>query len=877
MRAVWPALALLLIGAPAEAQDGGLTSTSAAQTTATSTQAAVDRNVATLRARHQTIKTTLDELVRRDDRRTADRTAAHRTHQASLAKTQALILGRARATETATIADRYTALSERLIWTLDRLDHELRAPPHPSLAVSIDLDPPKVTLRSSDAEQDAIRQVQSVLRGLRAHQDRAAARHLHQRKQRSSLWLAHCKALRDERVWAYAQLPKTSRAEQRGLSALGWANARLEIRYLESYARGRWFLRSAALAEIRPQQWNLRSAQAWAITQVILLIVVAFWLNRRMRGLRTWLRRYNVISNHSLGWHRRVTQVERHLTPIVPPALTLGVLALAYEILRPFDPTGTFALIYLLLWWLGAYWLLRTILSVIILWAVGRNPSHRTAATRRLVQWTSTTAAGTGFAFGLVHDVLVLILGRTVLYFYAQGAVYAVLVVVTLWVVQRWRSAIADAYLRTWPAGRLARLVENSRHRYYGFFVAVFAVALVLTSSLVTLTKNFLMGFDQARKALAFIFRKRLERRAEEVGGYKGKFDDLPKTLRRAFSTEPVLNSDARIDRFAGLPDLLEAVQTWMRTSEGGSFLLRADRGFGKSTWTRRAVELLCEEINATRVGLQRGTGCLAEQLAATLNLDIDSAPALKKVQSALQQGEKRLIVLEDVHRLFFRRLGGYQGVDDLIRLLHATRHHVFWVLTTDEQAWRFTQATRPDAPKCRHEYRLRPWSEDEIAHLLMARAAASGIAHHFEDLVVDDESAPSEAVLARTSAAYTRLIWDYADGCPMVAVHFWLRSLIPLSSTRVRVRLFRAPDESILQKLPNSWVFMLGAIAQHETLSPQEAGTVLGVSETTCTAAFEQCREQGLLDKRGNTLQYQISVYWYRSVERFLRERHLI
>lgn len=62
MRAAWPALALVLYGAPVWAQDGGVLGAADAAASVSPSTVGTDRNVEALQARNALVKTALDDL-----------------------------------------------------------------------------------------------------------------------------------------------------------------------------------------------------------------------------------------------------------------------------------------------------------------------------------------------------------------------------------------------------------------------------------------------------------------------------------------------------------------------------------------------------------------------------------------------------------------------------------------------------------------------------------------------------------------------------------------------------------------------------------------------------------------------------------------------
>ena len=62
-------------------------------------------------------------------------------------------------------------------------------------------------------------------------------------------------------------------------------------------------------------------------------------------------------------------------------------------------------------------------------------------------------------------------------------------------------------------------------------------------------------------------------------------------------------------------------------------------------------------------------------------------------------------------------------------------------------------------------------------------------------------EGVSIKARLIESEEGYIRLLWDYSDGNPRAALHFFVRSLDPDRGSRVRVRLFKAPDVDLCVK----------------------------------------------------------------------------
>ncbi|MEM9492388.1 MAG: hypothetical protein AAGC55_24795, partial [Myxococcota bacterium] len=149
----------------------------------------------------------------------------------------------------------------------------------------------------------------------------------------------------------------------------------------------------------------------------------------------------------------------------------------------------------------------------------------------------------------------------------------------------------------------------------------------------------------------------------------------------------------------------------------------------------------------------------------------------------------------------------------------------------------------------------------------------------NFTDLLVTRlEGVETQAQIIRTSQGYFRLLWDFTDGNPQVANHFWLRSLVPDSERRrVRVHLFAAPRIEELEKLPDDIAFVLAAVVEHKKITAGELVTVSNMTPEFCRFALRYCRECGYLRRNPETGRTQLATHWQQTIIRYLKRRHLL
>ncbi|MEP7119407.1 MAG: hypothetical protein ABJE95_00630 [Byssovorax sp.] len=465
------------------------------------------------------------------------------------------------------------------------------------------------------------------------------------------------------------------------------------------------------------------------------------------------------------------------------------------------------------------------------------------------------------------------VLGRGYLYHLASRFAWLGAIPIAAVLIRGWRDDISARYLRTRDTGLLADAVRRTRERWYGFFVAVAAFLVVLASFVAGSARRFVLSFEQSRKALAYLFRWRLERRADDQAA-PHVAAVLPAEVRDLLADAPVVGESYALDRFPGMDRFEAALATWIERGGLGALLVVGRTGYGKTSWLNAAATH-AGEIPITRINLDsRPT---AATLAATLAgpLGCDGAADLAGLAEALRAGPRRLLLLDDIQNFFQRGVGTLETWKAFTELVTATGDRVFWLAAIAHHPFEYLTWARRGEDVFRDVVHLPAWTEREIAALLVSRTQQTGWEPIYEDLIVDRIEGVDATQLLSTSQDYMRLIWDYAEGSPRVALHCWASSLVPEEGRRLRVRLFRRPEAGFLEKLDDVQKFILAGVIWHENVTAEEMVGALRFPRARCDDTIARLRERGVVREQGE--RYRITVHWWPAVIRYLRRKHLI
>lgn len=763
------------------------------------------------------------------------------------------------------LEQRQQALAE----SLERWRFASNVPGYSSTVDEEDLDTPGTADRVERIRtaRAATREIERELREL----ERAV------RRERVEFSAASVSRLYRVRTRALGKLPRARRAEELGATSQGLEALKLEAERLGLAARAYAIQTLQWLRDLPGFVNDLFAVgrASWALLKLIALFGLFVIFRRRYGRMREamhgWVTR-NVATR--LG-RRRLHGWVDGLWVVAP---WLVVLALLRGIVWALGSVSRLPEVGLPLELITLYVVYRLINDVVLAGSLAlarayrvRVDEERQEQVRRTVRLIMRVAVAI-VALLIASESL---LGRGLLFTLVVKAAWAVGLLTFVVLLGRWRPVIAESYLRHSPTGRLAAMVRATKERWYGVFVAAAAFVWVAGRGIAMLVRDFAMQFDATRRALAFVFRRKMEKRAEKSGYADIDETELPEAIRDAFSPRD-LDAELLIERYPGLDALHEAMGRWREGESRGSFLLSGRKGIGKSAWMQHVDP---GETPMTRIPLDhrvQSESGLAEKLARAIGIEDAECSSLKALGKALREGPQRVIALDRMQNLFLARVGGYRLVEDFVSLIELTSEKVFWICSISGFACDHLFAVHPELMIFRQHQQLARWSEAEIGALIAHRTRLAGVEWDYDALIAEGLGRRvADDLVEETAEGYIRLIWDYSDGNPRVALHFWLRSIVPTGRGKPKIKLFRPPDPDTLTALGNRAMFLLAAIVTHENLSLREAAQVTRYPDAVCRIQLERMRDSRMLELEQG--RYRLTTHWMRAILVHLNRNNLL
>ena len=673
--------------------------------------------------------------------------------------------------------------------------------------------------------------------------------------------------------------PRMSSDKRHRLTSLtreGLAQLEREISHLVLLSRWYFQARLARLLSVDVLFGDLLAVglASWSVFKVAILIGLALYARRRRSAWFVQLRRVLTERSKSPSTSFWVERWVGAFEAVSGELLFLGAVYVIFRVLLEKGSAAELDLAGDLLLAFGTYRFVLAALHRSVTSAVEARAISVSAELSERILRSMRLILSYAFVVYIYLTLSEMILGRGNLHGIAASFAWLGVIPIGAVLVARWRASIVDSYLGSHPDGNLANFVRRTQDQRLGFFAALLAFGFVAASGLFVYARETALGFENTRRALAYVFRRRLEKQAETRGRRVTDLALLPHALTVACSDEEA-RPEALVDHYPELDEILTAARAWRAGGPGRTVSLVGDVGMGKSTWMRKLAQELggSEQIHTIEqrcVGETAAIGMLSKVLELGPFSDRESLVA------ALRNAPPRLALIDHCQSLFLRSVGGLGGYEACLEVAARTSDRHFWVLGHSARPWAFLTKIFRGVNRFDSVVELHDWEEEEIAQLLENRMKLAGVTPVFDDLVVDRLVGPAyDREVLRSGDRFRRLLWDYTDGNPRLALHFWLRSLDSDGPGRARVHLFAGPSADDLEHLQEMNRFILASLVLHENLTALEASAALAFSPEQCDAALRFMRKADVLSE--NNGRYRVSTHWNRAVARFLKRKGLI
>lgn len=479
--------------------------------------------------------------------------------------------------------------------------------------------------------------------------------------------------------------------------------------------------------------------------------------------------------------------------------------------------------------------------------------------------------------------------GITVIWWLVDKVAVWGFVGVVYWVLSQWKDDIASLFARLAGDGLqpTVEFVDNHKDRPWGVLVIALASLYVLFMECGIIVRRFVFNTDWFKRLSALAFRTKIEMRNRERvlndGGRPLDASALPDDFRELFEERSLTDEPYRVERGTYADDLVARLEKWTQTRRQGSMIVAGEPGVGKTTFLNGVRAKLTDSVELDVLSAQIHDKLADADAVRGFVADLfglDETPETSEALIAqLNELEPRVVLLDDCHHAFTRRIEGFDSLETLLDVVNLCDERHFFVLTFNSFTWSYINRIEAREHYFGQVLNLEPWSEEDLERLIESRNAQTDYLPSFAELVHDQvDHADYFFEVVKTANGYFRYLHEFSGGNPRVAMLYWLRSLQRRGESKtLQVSLFRRPSTGEFSSYTDNHWFVLGALAQHGELGADELAAVVNAPPGFCNLAVDYFAEAGVVDVDPSSRRARLTPLFMRQVLRQLSNSNFL
>ncbi|MDX9722216.1 MAG: hypothetical protein RBU37_15850, partial [Myxococcota bacterium] len=367
----------------------------------------------------------------------------------------------------------------------------------------------------------------------------------------------------------------------------------------------------------------------------------------------------------------------------------------------------------------------------------------------------------------------------------------------------------------------------------------------------------------------------------------------LPAVYRRLFSLEALELEEFLVGREDGLRRLVQSYEAWLQGLRR-PLLIHGQLRSGVRSFLNCGIDRLRAELPLLRLRLEQRVLSRQELLALFSAAGIDGLQGLEvetlvdeRVLAAFRSS-RRILLVENIHLLFVRQIGGFDLFLELLNLIGLSSEHVLWICSMQSHAHALLHRLYRIDERFFEVMVMASMSVEQTRELIERRHKVSGYHLRF---VEEELSSAVQKKLKRVTEAKQRQrllsdaffedIHHRADGNPLISIMYWLRS-VELAEGQIVANFTAEADHRALERLGTEQLFALTAILQHGNLDSKQLAELFEWPLPKAFGILEQCSRLRIcvpIDDGvyGFSTRHRIEMMVMPALLRLLQKKHLV
>ncbi len=358
--------------------------------------------------------------------------------------------------------------------------------------------------------------------------------------------------------------------------------------------------------------------------------------------------------------------------------------------------------------------------------------------------------------------------------------------------------------------------------------------------------------------------------------------DSLPLIYRNLYQIKPVTDQELFVGRENELNQLTEAYRQWTDNKKGAVAII-GEKWSGLTSIVNMIqggdyLNYHCNRFTA------RSSHNIREELftffEGILDRKLKEDSSWSELAELFNSGARKVVIIEDVHCAYFRKIGGFDVLMGLSELIQSTSQQVFWIVTCNLYVWQYLQRTLQFDEFFRYHIELQAPTEKEIEELIQKRNRISGYKPHF---LYSESFSKSKKFMKSSEEEQQKILKEkffqdlirYSSSNISMALMFYLLSTKEIKGDRIEITEFNKPDFAFLSALPMDRVTTLHLLILHDGLTLEQYSALARIPGQTSKLLLGSMFEDGILIRKDGS--YVVNPLIYKSVISLLKAKNLL
>ncbi len=579
---------------------------------------------------------------------------------------------------------------------------------------------------------------------------------------------------------------------------------------------------------------------------LFILIMIPFFLTKILRWTSDKLDKIkkDLISKSMLDYRRRTTFAVwiARLNPFVPSVGMIISIGFARSLIQDTDLKE----LAMFLYYFQVYYIYRTVklLLTICLEVAFSTDSVDTLKQQKVrIKKSATRISRLVFIEFILLHITEDTVRRALAYQMFSNLIFWVNVAFTFIETAKWKDEISSSFSYRFP-NLWNRLQPAFKSKISNFILPILFL-LTVSSDVLKFISSHLVRIDLVKRLLSEVLRKRLERAEKESITY----GPPPQDYLSSFDYYLSANKDIYIHRDNSTEErAINAISDWVnKKSTDDLLIIVGNRGMGKTTALDHISVSVSKDCvtKSKRVPSKVVTAdALFAWLSELLEEKISSIDEFKQFDRNL--GKPVVFFVDDIQNLFLGMIGGFEAYKLFLEVITLKTANVYWCLSVNSRSWAYLKGVLGAEHFYGKVMYLAQWKDFEIQKMILARHQQTKFSRTFDDSI--KAYGAGDSFGQQAEGQFFRLLWGQSRGNPRSALMYWISAISSPADGQVHVGVPLFIGSSLVASMSDDALFLLSAIARHDSLTQQELKQITNVGDTTIRKCLKEAQDKNLV-----------------------------